>query len=152
MFQCSFELNDQPMSAFCIGALSYSAFSGLGSNANRRALACVKGTGPIPPGTYYIFDRQSGGLLGPIRDMFNGRSDWLALYAADNRIDDETFCNEVRRGNFRLHPKGITGRSEGCVVVEKEADFFQLRAILTSAKPVSVPGTKLKAYGRLVVK
>jgi hypothetical protein len=29
---------------------------------------------------------------------------------------------------------------------------MQLRAILTSAKPISMPGTKLKAYGRLVVK
>lgn len=152
MFQCSFELNSQPMSAFCIGAISYPAFSGLGHNANRRAVACVRGSGPIPPGTYYIFDRQSGGLLGPIRDMLNGRNDWFALYAADHHIDDETFCNEVRRGNFRLHPKGVTGRSEGCVVVDRESDFMQLRAILTSARPVSVPGTKLKAYGRLVIK
>lgn len=152
MFQCGFELNGQPMSAFRIGAISYPAFSGLGNNANRRTMACVKGTGPIPPGTYSIFDCQSGGLLGPIRDMLNGRNDWFALYAADNRIDDETFCNEVKRGNFRLHPKGITGRSEGCVVVAKESDFFHLRAILTSAKPVSVPGTKLKAYGRLVIR
>lgn len=152
MFHCSFELNNQPMSVFRIGAMSYPAFSGLGNNANQRTMACVKGSGPIPPGTYYIFDRQSGGLLGPIRDMINGRNDWFALYAADNRIDDEAFCNEVKRGNFRLHPKGVTGRSEGCVVVDKESDFIQLRAILTSAKPISVYGTKLKAYGCLVVK
>lgn len=152
MFQCSFELNNQAMSAFRLGATSYPAFSGLGRHANQRAVACVKGTGPIPPGIYYIFDRQSGGMLGPIRDMINGRNDWFALYAADNRVDDETFCEEVKRGNFRLHPKGVTGRSEGCVVVDKESDFIQLRAILTSAKPISVPGTKLKAYGRLVVR
>jgi hypothetical protein len=73
MFQCSFELNNQPMSAFKIGASSLPAFSGLGRFTNQRAMACLKGFGPIPPGGYYILDRQSGGLLGPLRDLFNDR-------------------------------------------------------------------------------
>ena len=111
-----------------------------------------KGQGPIPPGTYYIFDRQSGGLLGPLRDFFTDRDEWFALYSIDERIDDETFCDKVKRGEFRLHPKGATGRSEGCIVIERESDFFRLRAILKSAKQMTVPGIELRAYGRLVVK
>ena len=70
-----------------------------------------------PPGEYYIIDRQFGGLLGPLRDLFTGRDQWFALYAIDDEIDDEVFCDKVKRGLFRLHPNGPFGRSEGCVVI-----------------------------------
>lgn len=152
MIDCTFELNGKPLSIFKCGAISFAAFSGLGEHVNRRIAACIIGAGPIPPGTYYIFDRQSGGLLGPFRDLFTGRDDWFALYAHDARIDDETFCEKVKRGEFRLHPKGATGRSEGCIVIDKKTDFMYLRAILTNSQQVEVPGIKLKAYGRLVVR
>jgi hypothetical protein len=151
MFSATFELNDLPMSAFKLGAILFPAFSGLGEFANQRAKACMRGLGPIPPGTYYIIDRQSGGLLGSVRDLFTGREDWFALYAADGRIDDETFCNGLKRGNFRLHPKGVLGRSEGCITLDKPADYFRLRSILKSARPTVVPRSALKAYGVLVV-
>lgn len=68
------------------------------------------------------------------------------------QLTDETLCDKVKRGEFRLHPKGATGRSEGCIVIDKEADFFRLRAMLKSAKQISVPGIQLQAYGRLVVR
>ncbi len=71
MHECSFELNDKPMSAFRMGL--------------------------IPPGIDYIFDRPSGGLLGPLQDLFNDHSYWFALYAIDGKIDDETYCNKVKR-------------------------------------------------------
>jgi Protein of unknown function (DUF2778) len=151
MLQCSFKLNDQPMSTFTLGASSFPAFSGLRENANKRAAACLKGIGPIPLGNYYIFDREAGGLLGSFRDVFTGRSDWFALYAADALIDDATFCDGVKRGNFRLHPKGSLGRSEGCVVIDKLAHFMHLRALLKSMVPVAVPGSKLNAYAILAV-
>lgn len=151
MFHCRFKLNDQPMSAFTLGANSFPAFSGLGKNVNKRAMACTRGAGPIPPGPYYIFDRESGGRLGAIRDVFTGRNDWFALYAADGRIDDETFCEGVMRENFRLHPNGTLGRSEGCVVIDKPASYMHLRALLKSVTPAAVPGSKLNAYGILVV-
>lgn len=151
MFDCNFELNGQPVSSFQIGAMKLPAFSGLGAHINKRISACLYGVGPIPPGTYYIFDRESGGLLGPMRDIFTKRDDWFALYAIDSRLDDETFCNDVKRGNFRLHPKGFSGRSEGCVVIENMTDFQLLRATLKGTTPTPVPGIKLKAYGRLVV-
>lgn len=152
MYQCTFELNNKPMSAFKIGAISFPAFSGLGKHANQRVSACQVNLGPIPLGTYYIFDRQSGGLLGPLRDIFNERSNWFALHAMDGKIDDETYCNMVKRGHFRLHPKGDLGISQGCITIEKIADFQRLSVILKNITPSSVPGTTLKAYGKVVVR
>lgn len=111
MLRCSFELNGKPMSVTKMNARQFPAFSGLGAHANRRVFFCHAGVGPIPPTDYYILDRQSGGLLGPVRDIFSGRSDWFALYAADGEIENETFCKKVKRGSFWLHPKGSLGIS-----------------------------------------
>ena len=99
-----------------------------------------------------IFDRQSGGLLGPLRDLFSGKDEWFALYAADGKIDDEMFCEEIKRGNFRLHPKGIRGISQGCITINSQNDFLSLRAILKNNKQEAVPGTELLAYGRVTVR
>lgn len=151
MLQCKFDLNGKPMSKFVIGVTSFPAFSGLGKYANQFIYACSPSIGPIPPGKYYIIDRQSGGLLGPLRDLFNHKSEWFALYSADAKIDDETFCNSVKRGNFRLHPKGITGRSEGCVVIDSLSDFGHLKTMLKGAKQEIIPGTEINAYGTLKV-
>lgn len=152
MIDCTFELNGKPMSKFKCGATSFSAFSGMGEHINRRISACIPNLGPIPPGTYYIFDRQSGGLLGPLRDLFNERSQWFALYAADEKIDDETYCKKVKRGNFRLHPKGIRGISQGCITIDSSHDYQFLRTILKNSKQESVPGSDLLAYGKVVVR
>jgi hypothetical protein len=152
MHVCSFELNDKPMSSFRAGALSFDAFSGSAPFTNKKTAACLANAGPIPPGTYYILDRESGGLLGPLWDRIKGKADWLALYAMDNRIDDITYCNEIKRGNFRLHPKGAYGISKGCVVIDKPGEFQHLRSVLRSIKPASIPGTRLSAYGKVVVR
>ena len=152
MIDCTFALNNKPMSIFRCGATSFPAFSGLREHANRRTSACHTGAGPIPPGTYYIFDRQSGGLIGPLRDLFNDHSNWFALYAIDGKIDDETYCNQVKRGNFRLHPKGAEGISLGCITTESRTDYQFLRQILKKTAPVAVPGSTLKAYGKVVVR
>lgn len=151
MIDCTFELNGEPMSAFKSGASSFPAFSGRGAYVNRREYACHASIGPIPPGTYFIIDRQSGGLFGPLRDMFNDRSEWFALYAIDGKIDDTTYCDKVKRGSFRLHPKGPLGISEGCITVESRGDFQHLRALLKSSAQAAVPGTNLKAYGKVFV-
>lgn len=140
------------MSAFWCGAISFPAFSGLGDHVNRRASACIQNKGPIPPGTYYIFDRQSGGLLGSLRDLFNDHSNWFALHAIDNKIDDETYCNKVKRGAFRLHPKGDWGISEGCIIINSKIDYQFLRTILKNTKQEPVPGSQLLAYGKLIVR
>src|SRR5690606_30543397 len=65
MKKCTFELNGQAMSNLTIGALSFPAFSGLGDNINRRISACVPNLGPIPPGDYFILNRESGGGFYP---------------------------------------------------------------------------------------
>lgn len=152
MFECSFELNGKPMSYFKIGAMSFPAFSGLGQNANKLPLVCVKGAGPIPPGKYFIVDREHGGRLGWLRDLFNEHGEWFALYADDGQIDDEMFCDQVKRGNFRLHPKGPLGRSEGCITINELSHFHQIRAILRGKPPEAIPGSALKAYGMVTVK
>nr|WP_307734724.1 DUF2778 domain-containing protein [Massilia oculi] len=129
-----------------------SGIFGLGGPCQPPRVACHVDAGPIPLGAYYILDRQSGGLLGPLRDLFNDKSQWFALYAADGKVDDETFCNKVKRGSFRLHPKGRVGISQGCITLNKLADFNTLRAFLKGSSPLVVPGTSLKAYGRVTVK
>jgi hypothetical protein len=152
MINFTFELNNQPISALKTGTRSYPAFSGRGSNVNKRATMCVAGFGAIPIGTYYIIDRQSGGLLGPLRDIFNDHSDWFALFAADGKIDDETYCNQVKRGSFRIHPKGRLGISNGCITIENISDFNQLRAALKTTNPLAISGSALLAYGKVKVK
>lgn len=151
MIECFFELNSKPMSTFQCGHFSVPAFSGRGSHINRPASSCHAGFGPIPPGSYYIFDREVNGLVGTFRDLFVDRSEWFALYAIDGRIDDEIYCDSVKRGNFRLHPKGIRGISEGCITVESHLDYHSIRGVIKSSHPVHVPGSTLKAYGRVVV-
>jgi hypothetical protein len=158
MYRCSFELNDQPMSALKLGALSFPAFSGLGSSTNRRAMTCAKSIGPIPPGSYFIVDRPRGDrykkLVDAVKDLINDtdRARWLALYAADGSVDDETFCNGVVRGNFRLHPRGRSGLSEGCVTLKETQDFSTLTGILRHTPPTPIKNSELRAYGLLVVK
>ncbi len=147
----TFELNNKPMSVFASGVISFPAFSGLGVHVNQRVAACLGGIGPIPPGTYYIFDRQSGGLFGPLKDWLTGRDQWFALHGIDDHIDDEIYCEKVKRGQFRLHPKGPSGRSEGCIVIDNSTYFLHLRTLLKSTSPVAVPGSPLRAYGKVVV-
>jgi hypothetical protein len=153
MLQCSFELNNKPMSTFQIGAvISVPAFSGLAPHVNRRNSACLPDLGPIPFGKYFIVDRESGGRLGQLYDFFSNRADWFSLYAADEKVDDETFCNQVKRGHFRLHAKGVQGISKGCIVVNSPPDFNRVRHLLTSSGKHPIPGSALLAYGMVTVK
>jgi hypothetical protein len=151
MIECRFSLTGEPMSTFEIQGLKVPAFSGSGPHVNRALSPCLMALGPIPRGRYWVFDRQSGGLTGPLRDLFTGRSDWFALYGIDQKIDDEVFCGQVKRGRFRLHSKGMLGRSEGCVVIEQRSDFMTIRSILRRLPPQAVPGSPLKAYAVLSV-
>lgn len=148
MIDCKFELNGQPLSYFQCGATYFPAFSGLGANVNKREVACLADWGPIPPGTYYIFDREVGGRFGSLWARIEGKTDWFALYAIDEKIDDETYCNKVRRGEFRLHHGS---GSKGCITIVNSSDFQSLRTMLKRKTPSSVLGSKLLAYGKLVV-
>jgi hypothetical protein len=151
MLSCTFTLNGKPLSQLRVGTRGFDAFSGTGQYVNSRQHACMKGFGPIPPGSYYVLDRESGGVLGSLRDMFTGRGDWLALYADDGVVDDQVVCDQIRRGNFRLHPKGPLGLSEGCITIERPADFDVIRSLIRSEKATPIPRSQLMSYGRVVV-
>ena len=153
MSNWGFKLNGEAMSALTCGASSFQAFSGLNTYKNKPASQCLAGYGPIPIGTYYILQRESGGKLGWLRDIWtlNDKKDWFALYAADGKVDDEMFCEQVKRGGFRLHPKGALGISEGCIVIEDKKDFITISRMLKNAAMMTVPGADIKAYGKLIV-
>ncbi|NIF51364.1 DUF2778 domain-containing protein [Burkholderia sp. Ax-1724] len=155
MLQCSFKLNGKPMSELKIGALSFPAFSGQENDINQPALMCTPGYGAIPIARYYIFDRQSGGLLGPLKERLdlngNKKGEWYSLYAIDGNIDDEVICNGIVRGQFRLHPKGRLGRSEGCVTIERLTDWNRIRSIFTDTPKIPIAGSRLKVYDELIV-
>jgi hypothetical protein len=101
---------------------------------------------------YYICDRPSGGMLGPLRDLAGGRSQWFALYAADGKVDDETLCDEVMRGNFRLHPRIGYGISKGCITLNSEVDFHRVASSLRAMPMERIPGSALLAYGKVTVR
>ncbi|MBL1261131.1 MAG: DUF2778 domain-containing protein [Thiotrichaceae bacterium] len=153
MIDCSFELNNKPMSTFKMGAPSFPAFSGLGEHVNRAMSQCLPNKGPIPKGNYYIFDRQSS-LKERFKSLFgvDYNDDWFALYAIDNKIDDETYCKQVKRGQFRLHPSGEFGISQGCITINDWTDFQVVRALLKGTKTIEIPDVGLECYGKVWVR
>ncbi|HEY4294083.1 DUF2778 domain-containing protein [Luteibacter sp.] len=139
----------KPDTALVIAGFSFPAFSGLGELRNRRTHMCVPNQGPIPVGMYYIVDRPEGRTFGLVHKLFKG--DWFALYAKDKVIDDERYCAGLLRGQFRLHPKGSNGRSEGCITVEHQSDFDLLYSLLKQTGKESIPGTDFMTYGTVRV-
>jgi len=117
--------------------------------------------GPIPAGKYWIVDRPEGGIRSQIntgiRDIYNhavkgatfSHSEWFALWRDGWRIDDYTWVEGVKRGNFRLHPGTL---SEGCITLPHDSDFAMLRNALLRTPKMDVPCMKeLKAYGTIEV-
>lgn len=141
------------MSQLTCGSLSFPAFSGKDRYKNKQQFQCVRGNGPIPAGRYYILQRQSGGTLGWLREIWSGndKKDWFALYAADGKVDDEMFCDQVKREAFRLHPKGPLGISEGCITIESQTDFMMISHMLRNSVQEKIPGTEVLAYGQVIV-
>lgn len=155
---CTFTLNGQATSTLTCDGRTYAAFSGNKGHENKPGDTGIAGQGPLPTGRYYIVDRESGGRLGPLMDSIrsavssSNHAEWFALYRDDGVIDDWTFVNSVRRGNFRLHPIGPRGISEGCVTLVSKQQFATLRTYLKSRSGGVVPGTNTKHYGVLEVK
>ena len=76
-------------------------------------------------------------------------SDWFALWRNDWGIDDYTWIENIKRGNFRLHPGVI---SEGCITLPHDTDFSILRNALLGTQKMDVPCMReLKAYGTMEV-
>lgn len=157
--RCTFDLNDKETSWLrCPGVGSIVAFSGQKSGRDNPRMTDKEDVGPIPKGTYYLVDRQSGGLLGPLYDLWGrygyGTTDhtkWFMLW--NPHSGDTTTINGVRRGSFRLHPMGELRLSQGCITVVHPSDFSNLERYLRSRKPdLPVPGSTLKAYGTVEVR
>ncbi len=72
MVNCTFILNGLPFTSFTYDGVRCTAFSGNGPHRNNPSSGNVPNNGSIPPGRYYIVDRQSGGTLGPILTIFFG--------------------------------------------------------------------------------
>lgn len=156
---CVFVLNNRPVSTlFCPGVGSMPAFSGKDSHVDNPTATAVANAGPLPKGMYYIIGRQSGGRFGWLRDWLKDRAShvehdqWFALYRNDGVVDDYTFVDGVRRGNFRLHPNGRFGISEGCITILSQTQFDKLRQFLLGQDTKVIPGTNIKYYGTVEVR
>ena len=156
---CMFTLNSQPMSALqCPGFGTVAAFSGDGVSIDNPAATAKQDEGPLPKGTYYIIDRQSGGHLGWLWDavkdalVHSRRGEWFALYRNDRVVDDYTVIDGVRRGHFRLHPVGRLGESKGCITLASPTQFERLRVFLKAQSTKKIPGTTLDYYGTVEVR
>lgn len=79
------------------------------------------------------------------------KSTWFALYAIDSKIDDETRCNSNLRGEFRLHPKGESGISKGCITVASTPEYLLPRDALRANGLHRVDSLDLSAYGIVTV-
>ena len=129
----------------------------MGKYKDNPNATAVQKEGPLPTGTYFIVDRQSGGRLAWFSDLWRDmragtkRSEWFALYRNDGTIDDWTFIHGVRRGNFRLHPSGWWGVSEGCITLPSVGQFHKLRQFLKAQPTANIPGTLIDYYGTVTV-
>lgn len=144
-------------SLVCSGFGAVEAYSGHGKGVDNPNDVADVGVGAIPPGTYYLVDRQSGGRLGWLRDAVGpsvGTTDrrlWFMLWNPYG--GDATMIHGIRRGNFRLHPDGPHHESDGCITVKNPADFDRLQRHIRSFAPdMPIPGSAMKAYGRVEVR
>lgn len=151
MIYFEFKLNGREISYLTSESVKYEAYSGLGNHKNKPGSICLPDIGPIPNGRYFIVDRESGGNLGWLRDYLSGKNEWFALYAYDKKMDDYTFCQEVKRGHFRLHPEGPLGVSKGCITLKRQVEFNQLREKLLATTTTVIPNSTIKTYGTVDV-
>ncbi len=147
----TFVLNNLPQSTLMTNDGWFTAFSGHGAARNNSNAAALANGGPIPPGSYFIVDRKSGGKLGALRDWLLNRDKWFALYRDDGSIDDQTFVDGVSRGLFRLHPLGPRRMSTGCIVLQYPSEFDRLRARLLDRPVEYIPNSGLRSYGKVDV-
>ncbi|BCQ28069.1 DUF2778 domain-containing protein (plasmid) [Caballeronia sp. NK8] len=156
---CFFTLNGKTISTLhCSGYGTVGAFSGHGHGRENPVEVATPNVGPIPPGTYYIVDRQSGGVMGWAYDaageyfgLTTDRSKWFALWHPET--GDTTMVQGVRRGQFRLHAEGPSALSEGCIAVVNPAEFELLQRHIRKYRPlIAVPRSTLMAYGTVEVR
>lgn len=136
---------------------SVAAFSGQKMGRDNSRYESKDDIGPIPEGTYYIVDRQAGGRMGWLYDLWSAygwgttdRTGWFALMNPET--GDETLIDGVRRGHFRLHPMGPLRLSEGCITVIDPVSFGKLASFLREhGANTPIPGGGM-AYGTVEVR
>jgi hypothetical protein len=157
-----FVINDADYSPLSFpGVGTFLAFSGNGAYRNRGACGMIPRQGPVPAGKYWIVDRPEGGLRSQLKagisDIYNHyssgatfrHSEWFAIWRDDGSIDDYTWIENVKRGNFRLHP-GVL--SEGCITLPYDSDYARLRNALLRTQKIEIPCMKkLMSYGTIEV-
>ncbi|MBH1932341.1 DUF2778 domain-containing protein [Serratia rubidaea] len=151
-----FIVNDadySPLTIYGIG--TFMAFSGKDAYRNASGCGMIPNAGPIPAGKYWIVDRPTGGSMWHVKtfayDAWNRIAhsvptpsrDWFGLYRDDGLIDDYTWINGVRRGNFRLHPGA---NSLGCITLKHHSDFAVIRNALLRTSGIKLKGN-IKSYG-----
>ncbi|HIE5390521.1 TPA: DUF2778 domain-containing protein [Enterobacter cancerogenus] len=158
----TFHINSADFSPLIFpGVGTFLAFSGDGIYRNKGTCGMKPKVGPIPTGKYWIIDRPEGGirsqLVSGIKDSWNQykkgatftHNEWFALWRDDWGIDDYTWIENVKRGNFRLHPGTL---SEGCITLPHDTDFSTLRNALLRTNKIDVPCHRnLKTYGTIEV-
>jgi hypothetical protein len=145
------------------GVGSFPVFSGLGELANKPECSYLENAA-VPPGSYWIVDRPSGGARTSAETFFkhaftgNNYYDWFALYRKDGVVDDymrfDVGSFHYNRGHFRLHPPRPDGSgiSEGCITFFRSVDFYVVRrALLRAHQHMILGGNGLRAYGEVTV-
>ncbi|MGC0810397.1 tlde1 domain-containing protein [Pantoea agglomerans] len=96
--------------------------------------------------------------MGPFRERLlkdiygTDLSTWFGLFRDDGKINDYTFVQGIRRGNFRLHPIGPLGLNEGCITLQHPLQFNYMRDMFLKSGPtLNISGSQLKAYGTVKV-
>lgn len=147
-----------------LGIGHFMAFSGNNHYRNRPACASIPFNGPLPLGLYYIVKRPTNGVKSMLYNMsrefwsWPGSSpvvhaEWFGLFRHDALIDDYTFIEGIKRGNFRLHPIGPAGISQGCITLQYRSDFLKIRQALMTYTygNKNIPGTSFYSYGTIEV-
>ena len=128
--------------------MTIQVFSGDGDHRNKPESENVAGAGPIPRGEYYVVQRESGGTLGWLYDLFSGKDTWFALLAVDEKIDDYTNVDGVNRGEFRMHPGS---KSFGCITFSNNQWYDDWRNLVLQTSTEKISGTDIFAYGKVRV-
>lgn len=146
------------------GIGQFPVFSGMGNYINRPECSDLKNAA-IPPGSYWIVDRPTGGLYSRgqtlVKHIWTGNhyGEWFGLFRKDGVIDDKTAFDaghgiSFYRGGFRMHPlrPDGTGISEGCITFYRHEDFNTVRQALLHTQRHDVLGAgQLQAYGDVTV-
>lgn len=158
MIRCTFHLNGNALSTLsCPGIGFFPAYSGnTGVLRNNPDAINVPDAGPLPPGNYYIVARPGSGFKHLVKDaaysIVSGSNHftWFALFREDSSIDDHTFIGQVERGNFRLHPAGYRGVSNGCITFINRDHYNIFRQALINTSKYRISGL-LESYGTVQV-